>query len=52
MCQHFCSFGAMLFIVNVLIKRISLLFAFIAYLSMFFMSHFLSKIADLEDMLC
>ena len=46
--QHFC-FGAMLFIVNLLIKRIPLLFVFLICLSMFVISHFLLKIADLED---
>ena len=40
--QHFCNFGAMLFIVNVS-------FVFLICLSMFVISHFLYKIADLED---
>ena len=41
--QHFCTFGAMLFIVNLLIKRISLLFVFLVCLRMFVMSHFFKK---------
>ena len=49
--QHFCSFGAMLFIVNLLIKTDSTI-AFLECLRMFVMSHFLLKIADLEDILC
>ena len=47
--HHFYSFGAILFIVNLFIKRIPLLFVFLVYLSMFIMSHFLYKIAYLED---
>ena len=49
--QHFCSFGAMLLIVNLLIKTDSTVMVFLLCLSMFAMSHFLLKIADLEDIL-
>ena len=49
--QHFCSFDAMLFILNLLIKRILLLSALPECLSMFVISYFPSKIAYLEDML-
>ena len=36
--QHFCSFGAMLYIVNLLKKWISLLFVFLVCLSIFVMN--------------
>ena len=49
--QQFCSFGAMLFIVNLLIKTDSTV-VFPVCLSMFVMSHFLLKIAALKDILC
>ena len=49
--QHFCSFGVMLFIVNLLIKTDSTVIC-VPCLSMFFISHFLLKIADFEDILC
>ena len=39
--QHFCSLGAMLFIVNLLIKTDSRLFVFLVCLSMFVIGHFL-----------
>ena len=52
LCTAFCSFGAMLSIVNLLIKRIPLLFVFLVCLSTFDMSHYLYKIADLKDILC
>ena len=51
--QHFCSFGAMLFIVNLLIKTD---FTVICVPCMLehacYMSHFLQKISNLEDILC
>ena len=50
--QHFCSFGAMLFIVDLLVKTDSLLSEFLVCLSMFVMSHLLKKIEDLADILC
>ena len=50
--QHFCSFGAMLFIVNLLTKTDSTVIVFFVCLSTFVMSHFLLKVADLEDILC
>ena len=50
--QDFCSFGAMFFTVNLLIKTDPLLFMFLVCLSMFVMIHFLLNIADLEDILC
>ena len=49
--QHFCSFGVILFIVNLLIKRIPLLFVFLVSLSIFD-EQFSLKLADLEDILC
>ena len=51
-CQHFCSFGAMLFNVNLLIKTDSTVICVNGMLQHFYMSHFLLKIADLEDILC
>ena len=50
--QHFCSFCAMLFIINLLIKTDSTVICLLVCLSMFVMSRFLEKIADLEDVLC
>ena len=51
--HHFCDFGAMLFIVNLLIKTDSTVIRVPCMsLSMFVMSHFLEKIADLQDILC
>ena len=47
--QHFCSFGAMLFIVNLLIKTDSTVICVPSMLEHVFMSHFLLKIADLND---
>ena len=44
-------FGAMLFTINLLMKTDSTVIC-VVYLSLFFMSHFLQKIADLEDTLC
>ena len=50
--QHVCSFGAMLFIADLLKKkRFLLLFVLLVCLSMFVMGHFLLKIADVEDIL-
>ena len=50
MSSIFCSFGAMLFIENLLIKTDStVIFVYLVCLSMFVMSHFLLKIADSED---
>ena len=42
--QHFCSFAAMLFIVNLLIKMDSTVFVFFVCLSMFIMSIFFEKL--------
>ena len=42
--QNFCNFGAILFIVNLLKKRIPLLFVFLVCLSMFVMRHFFKKL--------
>ena len=44
--QQFCSFGAMLFNVNLLIKTDSTVICVLVCLSMFVMSHFLLKNAD------
>ena len=52
LCVQYSSFGAMLFIVNLLIKTDSTVICVLVCLSMFVMSHFLIKIADLEDILC
>ena len=52
MCPAFCSFSAMSFIVNLLIKTDSIVICVPVCLSMFVLSHFLEKIADLEDILC
>ena len=50
--QHFCSFGAMLFIVNLLKKRIPLSFLVPCMLEHLCYEPFSLKInADLEDML-
>ena len=49
--QHFCSFGAMLFIVNQLLKT-DFTAVFLVCLGMFVMSHFLQNIEDLEDISC
>ena len=50
--QHFCSFGAMLFIVNLLTETDSTVICVPCMLSMFVVSHFLLKIADLKNILC
>ena len=42
--QHFCNFGAILCIVNLLKKRTPLLLVLLVWLSMFVMSHFLGKL--------
>ena len=50
--QHFCSFGVMLFIVNLLITIDSTVTCVPCMLEHVVMSYFLEKIADLEDILC
>ena len=49
--QHFCSFSAMLFIVNLLIKMDSTVIRVPCMLEHVNISPFLKKNADLEDML-
>ena len=50
--QHFCSFDAMLFVVNLLIKMNSTVTFVPCMLEHVFLNHFTLKIADLEDILC
>ena len=50
--QHFCSFGAMFFIVNLLIKTDSTVIFVPCMLEHVCYEPFCSTIADLEDILC
>ena len=50
--QHFCSFGAMLFIVNLLIKTDSTVICVPCMLEHVCYETFFKTIADLEDILC
>ena len=50
--QHFCSFGAMLFIVNLLIKTDSAVIYVLCMVEHVCYEPFSLKIADLEDILC
>ena len=50
--QHFCSFGAMLFIVNLFIKTDSTVICAPCMLEHVCYEPFSLKIADLEDILC
>ena len=50
--QHFCSFGAMLFIANLLIKIDSTVICVTCMLEHVCYEPFALKIADLEDILC
>ena len=50
--QRFCSFGAMLFIVKLLMKTDSTVLVFLVCLSMFVMIHFLFKNVDLKGIFC
>ena len=49
--QHSCSFDAMQFIVNLLIKTDSTVICVFCMLEYVFMSHCFYKVADLEDIL-
>ena len=50
--QHFCSFGAMLFIVNLLIKTDPTVICVPCMLEHVCYEPFLKKMVDLEDILC
>ena len=50
--QNFCSFGVMLFIVNLLIKTDSSVICVLRILEHVSYEPFSLKIADLEDILC